>query len=78
MANKTDPVSPKTWVAIDVAKGINVALIEEADGRQQRWRFANCRDDYDRLTQRRLIAAWLRRVPNNGTANAQRSADSPL
>jgi hypothetical protein len=49
MASKTDPIAPKTWVAIDVAKGINVALIEQADGRLQRWRFANCRDDHYRL-----------------------------
>jgi transposase len=54
MASKIDPIAPKTWVAIDIAKGVNVALIEEADGRQQQWRFANCRDDYDRLVD------WLR------------------
>lgn len=49
MASETDPTAPHTWVAIDIAKGINVALVEHADGRQQRFRFAHQRDEYDRL-----------------------------
>jgi transposase len=49
MASETDPIAPRTWVAIDIAKGINVALVEHADGRQQRFRFAHGREDYDRL-----------------------------
>ena len=49
MASISDPSSPRTWVAIDIAKGLNVALVEHADGRQQRFRFAHNRDDYDRL-----------------------------
>lgn len=49
MASETDPIAPRTWVAIDIAKGINVALVEHADGRQQRFRFVHKRDDYDRL-----------------------------
>jgi transposase len=51
MTSNIDPISPKTWVAIDIAKGINVALIEHADGRQQRFRFVHQRDDYDRLVE---------------------------
>jgi transposase len=49
MASETDPIAPRTWVAIDIAKGVNVALVEHPDGRQQRFRFVHQRDDYDRL-----------------------------
>ena len=49
MASQTDPIAPRTWVAIDIAKGVNVALVEHPDGRQQRFRFVHQRDDYDRL-----------------------------
>jgi transposase len=49
MASKTDPTAPQTWVAIDIAKGFNVALVEHGDGRRQRFRFVHTRDDYDRL-----------------------------
>lgn len=49
MASRTDPIAPRTWVAIDIAKGVNVALVEHVDGRQQRFRFVHQRDDYDRL-----------------------------
>ena len=48
MASQTDPIAPRTWVAIDVAKGVNVAVIEHPDGRQ-RSRFVHQRDDYDPL-----------------------------
>jgi transposase len=51
MTSKTDSIAPKTWVAIDIAKGVNVALVEHADGRQQRFRFVHQRDDYDRLVE---------------------------
>jgi transposase len=49
MASETDPIAPRTWVAIDIAKGVNVALVERSDGQQQRFRFVHQRDDYDRL-----------------------------
>jgi transposase len=49
MASETDPIAPQTLVAIDIAKGLNVALVEHPDGRQQRFRFAHQREDYDRL-----------------------------
>lgn len=49
MASETDPIAPRTWVAIDIAKGVNVALVEHSDGRQERFRFVHQRDDYDRL-----------------------------
>jgi hypothetical protein len=26
MAGEADPIAPRTWVAIDVAKGVNVAV----------------------------------------------------
>jgi len=51
MASGTDPIAPRTWVAIDIAKGVNVALVEHADGRLQRFRFAHRRDDYDELVK---------------------------
>jgi transposase len=44
-------------VAIDVAKGVNVALVERAGGQQHRLRFAHCREDYDRLID------FLRQLP---------------
>ncbi len=49
MTSQADPIAPHTLVAIDIAKGINVALVEHADGRQQRFRFTHQRADYDRL-----------------------------
>jgi transposase len=45
-----DHVTPPTvWVAIDIAKHWNVALVEHPDGRQQRFRFPHHLEDYDRL-----------------------------
>lgn len=49
MASETDPIAPRTWVAIDIAKGVNVVLVEHPDGRQERFRFVHQRADYDRL-----------------------------
>jgi transposase len=49
MASETDPIAPRTWVAIDIAKGVNVVLVEHPDGRQERFRFVHRRADYDRL-----------------------------
>jgi transposase len=49
MASETDPIAPRTWVAIDIAKGVNVALVEHVDGRRERFRFVHGRGDYDRL-----------------------------
>jgi transposase len=57
MASTTDPIAPQTWVAIDVAKRVNVAFIERVDGRQHRLRFAHCCEDYDRLV------GFLRELP---------------
>jgi transposase len=51
MTCKADANPPRTWVAIDIAKGVNVAVIEHEDGRQQRFRFVHQRDDYDRLVE---------------------------
>jgi hypothetical protein len=51
MTCETDPIAPRAWVAIDIAKGLNVALVEHAEGRQQRFRFVHQRDDYDRLVE---------------------------
>lgn len=40
-----------TLVAIDVAKAWNVVLMEEPDGKGQRFRVANTRADDDRLVE---------------------------
>lgn len=49
MASQADPIAPLTLVAIDIAKGVNVALVEHPGGRQQRFWFTHQRADYDRL-----------------------------
>ncbi len=51
MASESDPIAPRTWIAIDIAKGVNVALVEHPDRRRQRFRFAHWRDDYDDLVK---------------------------
>jgi hypothetical protein len=48
MASETDPIAPRTWVAIDLAKDVDVALVEHADGRRERFRFVHWRGDYGR------------------------------
>ena len=50
MASETDPIAPRTWVAIDIAKGVNVVLVEHPDGRQERFRFVH---------QRLITTAWF-------------------
>jgi transposase len=45
------------WVAMDIAKKHNVVLIEQPDGRRQRFRVANTREEHDRFT------AFLRQQP---------------
>ena len=57
---------PVVWVAIDIAKRWNVALVEYPDGKQQRFRFPHTLDEYDRLV------AFLR-----GTGTACRIAFEP-
>lgn len=39
------------WMAIDIAKNWNAALVEHPDGRHQRFRFLHSADEYDRLVQ---------------------------
>jgi transposase len=48
MTSYQDPTPPVVWVAIDIAKHWNAALVEH-EGRQHRFRFTHCLDDYDRL-----------------------------
>lgn len=73
MASMTDPNAPRTWVAIDVAKGFNVALIEQDDGRQQRFRFVHSADDYDRLVDFLRSAATPCRIALEPTADYHRT-----
>lgn len=49
MTSQQHPTPSLVWVAIDIAKHWNSALVEHPDGRQQRFRFTHCLDDYDRL-----------------------------
>jgi transposase len=56
-------------VAVDVAKGWNVALIEQADGRRQRFRFTHSRLDYDNLV------ALLRAAPGPCRIGLEPTAD---
>jgi len=51
MTSNQHPTPPHVWVAIDIAKHWNAALVEHPDGRQQRFRFTHCLDDYDRLVK---------------------------
>jgi|SRR5665213_829122 len=73
MASQIDPIAPRTWVAIDIAKGVNVALVEHADGRQQRFRFVHQRDDYDRLVAFLKSCAEPRRIALEPTADYHRT-----
>ena len=73
MASISDPIAPKTWVAIDIAKGFNVVLVEHDDGRQQRFRFAHTREDYDRLVAFCRSAAQPCRIAFEPTADYHRT-----
>jgi transposase len=73
MASETDPIAPRTWVAIDIAKGVNVVLVEHSDGRQQRFRFAHQRDDYDRLVAFLRACASPCRIALEPTADYHRT-----
>jgi transposase len=73
MASQIDPIAPRTWVAIDIAKGVNVALVEHADGQQQRFRFVHQRDDYDRLVAFLKSCAEPCRIALEPTADYHRT-----
>lgn len=73
MASNMDPSAPQTWVAIDVAKGWNVALIEHGDGRQQRFRFGHGADDYARLVHFLRSVATPCRIALEPTADYHRT-----
>lgn len=73
MASNVDPSAPRTWVAIDIAKGWNVALVEHEDGRQQRFRFRHCLDDYDGLVGLLRSAAGPCRIAIEPTADYHRT-----
>lgn len=73
MASETDPIAPRTWVAIDIAKGVNVALVEHFDGRHQRFRFGHRRDDYDRVVAFLLGCAAPCRIALEPTSDYHRT-----
>ena len=73
MAGNNNPGAPRTWVAIDIAKGWNVALVEHADGRQQRFRFRHSREDYDGLVGLLRAAGGPCRVAIEPTADYHRT-----
>lgn len=49
MTAKKDSTTEVTWVAIDIAKKWNAVLLENLDGRRERYRMANNCEDHDRL-----------------------------
>jgi transposase len=51
MTNPNPGTRPIVWMAIDIAKNWNAALVEHPDGRHQRFRFRHSADEYDRLVQ---------------------------
>lgn len=51
MTNPNPGTQPIVWMAIDIAKNWNAALVEHPDGRHQRFRFQHSADEYDRLVQ---------------------------
>jgi len=73
MASSIDPSAPRTWVAIDIAKGWNVALIEHADGRQQRFRFRHCHEDYQGFVTALRTALSPCRIALEPTADYHRT-----
>lgn len=73
MTDQADPSLPRTWVAIDVAKGWNVALVEHGDGRRERFRFAHQRKDYDRLVAYLQAAVPPCRIAVEPTADYHRT-----
>ena len=40
-----------SWIAIDITKDFNVAMLETVDGVTRRFRMANSGKDHDRLTE---------------------------
>jgi transposase len=73
MASSIDPSAHQTWVAIDIAKGWNVALVEYGDGRQRRFRFRHCLEDYDGLVGLLRAAAGPCRIAIEPTADYHRT-----
>lgn len=73
MASQIDAIAPRTWVAIDIAKGLNVALVEHCDGRRQTFRFVHQRDDYDRLVAFLRACAAPCRIALEPTADYHRT-----
>lgn len=69
MASTINPIPPQSWVAIDVAKSMNVVLTEDPGGHQHRFRFSHCREDYERT------AAFLRRLPSPCRIGLEPTAD---
>ena len=73
MASLTDGNPVKTWVAIDVAKFTNVALMEFADGKQKQFRFRHCAEDYERLIMSLRMGTSPTRIAFEPTGDYHRS-----
>ena len=49
IASSSDITAVKTWVAIDVAKFTDLALMEFPDGKRKRFRFRHCAEGYETI-----------------------------
>ena len=65
--------SPRTWVAIDVAKQWHSVLIEIPSGERRSFRMANRREDYDRLVALLHAQAAPSRIALEPTGNYHRA-----
>jgi len=73
MASSTDVTPVKTWVAIDVAKFTNVALMEFPDGKRKQFRFRHCAEDYDQLVSSLRSGSAPTRIAFEPTGDYHRS-----
>lgn len=73
MADQSETTSPRTWVAIDVAKRFHVVLIEFANGQRRQFRLANQLEDFDRLVALLHAEEAPARVALEPTSNYHRA-----
>jgi len=73
MASSTDVTPVKTWVAIDVAKFTNLALMEFPDGKRKQFRFRHCAEDYDQLVSSLRLGSAPTRIAFEPTGDYHRA-----
>ena len=57
MSNLKDKPDTINWVAIDIGKHAHMVLVENAQGKQSKFKIMNCGEDYDKFV------AFLRNLP---------------